>query len=121
MTRSAIRGCSSDNFFQKILDVFKSVCQNACTMKFLLPYIVQGEPKARLFARVEGPDISSAAASAEIQIRNHFLTVHKRHVCVAVAHVDFTNLDRNTGRPIPQPQPQPFRRRRRRNQGGVFR
>ncbi len=86
---------------------------------FLLPYIVQGKPIARLFAKVAANTISAAAAMAEEQIRKSFRDKTGERVCVAVAEIDFTFRDRETGKPIVNPQPP--RRRRRRNQGGMWR
>ena len=62
--------------------------------------------------------IQAAAASAEEQLRIKYTKILGRRVCVAVAEIDFTYLDRETGRPLPRPA-QHFRRRR--NQGGVWR
>ncbi len=88
-------------------------------MKFILPYIIAGQPASRSFMEVNGFDtISAAVASAEEVLRKKYSALLKRNVCVAVAEIDFTYLDRETGKPLerPAPQPQPthgFNRRRR--------
>lgn len=83
-------------------------------MKFVLPYIIRGETPTRSFMEVSGFDsISAAAASAEETLRAKYTVILKRRVCVAVAEVDFSNLDRETGRPLPPTQPQrPWRTRK---------
>ena len=88
-------------------------------MTFVLPYLIYGQPFARNFVEITGNTILAAANAAELQLREKYTKLLNRQVCVAVAEVDFTNRDRETGRPIvrgyddnPIPRRQ-YRRRRR--------
>lgn len=88
-------------------------------MKFVLPYIIAGEPKTRSFIEVDGFfDIALAADSAQKNLTEKYTISLKRRVNVAVAHIDFSNRNRETGELLPQPAPQPapfrqpYRRRR---------
>jgi hypothetical protein len=90
---------------------------------FLLPYIVAHEPGLKRFAKVEAPNIEMGAASACKQLRAHYVKTVGHEVNLAVAEIDYTWRDRETGKPIPRHNPAPAyqpRRRRRRNQGGVW-
>jgi hypothetical protein len=66
-------------------------------MSFLLPYIIHGQPFARNFVEVTGATITAAAIAAEIQLREKYTKLFNRRVCVAVAEVDFTFRNRDTG------------------------
>jgi hypothetical protein len=88
---------------------------------FLLPYIVAHEPTLKRFAKVEAPTIEMGAASACKQLRAHYVAKLGHEVNLAVAEIDYTWRNRETGQPIPRTAAQPVRRRRRRNGGGVWR
>ena len=85
---------------------------------FLLPYIVSGQPVERLFAKVTAANISAAAAGTEERLRKHWQEKTGKNVCVAVAEVDYTYKNQETGEDLPRPAQapvqQPVRRRRRR-------
>lgn len=100
-------------------------------MKFVLPYIIAGQPKSRSFMEVDGFDtISAAAASCEVTLREKYTKLLKKAICVAVAEIDFTFRDRETGKQTEEqrraevlsraPKPAYRPQRRRRNQGGVW-
>lgn len=70
-------------------------------MKFVLPYIVVGDPiSARKFVTITAPDIILAASRAEKVIRERLTAKLGRPVMTAVAEVDFSNRDLTTGRII---------------------
>lgn len=72
-------------------------------MNFVLPYIIYGQKPVRSFIEVSAASITAAATSSEEFLREKYAKLFGRKVCIAVAEVDFTHLDRETGKPLARP------------------